>query len=114
MGLFMIFNEEEKRIIEETNDYYKLDPFNAVDEGLVQSHFDIKEQKEFIETIYRCAKRLLTEVAKNRGLTVNEKDYFKPDEVIRDISELQDLNPYVYENYETFKKYIDSKVLFIE
>lgn len=100
--------EKEKEVYKTYNEEYIADPLSSIEEGLVSSYYYSEDYKKFEEAVYGYAKRLLTEVAKKRNLTVNSEETFGINDMIEN-NRLEDFNLEYYEEYDLLKNYIDDK-----
>ena len=100
--------EKEKEVYKTYNEKYIADPLSSIEEGLVSSYYYSEDYKKFEEAVYGYAKRLLTEVAKKRNLTVNSEETFGINDMIEN-NRLEDFNLEYYEEYDLLKNYIDDK-----
>ena len=80
----MVFNDEEKRVVGKTLEYGLEDPLSAIQLGLTSLYHPKKENMEFIDAMYNCAKRMLVEIAEKRKISANLEDSFELSEIIKD------------------------------
>ena len=107
----MELNEKEKKAFKEYNEKFIEEPLYAIEEGLIVSHCDPNEYREFKEASYEYAKRILTFVAEKNGLIVDTNLKFDAKDIIRVDEKLnKDLNPEIFESYDELKAYIDKKI----
>ena len=105
----MKFNEEEKRIVEEQCPYGLTDPYAAVEDALIRSHYLPDDNKEFVDIMFNCAKKILIEVAKERGIEADFTESFAIDEIITNNEGLSDLKPEDYKDLNKLKEYVNNK-----
>ena len=103
----MELTEQEKNVFKNVGERFAEEPLIGIDEGLGQSYYYTENYEDFVEVAYRCAKRLLTEVAEKRGLSVNNEETFELNDMVE--SKLEDFNLEYYKDYDLFKKYIEIK-----
>lgn len=100
--------EKEKEAYKTYSERYIEDPLSSIEEGLVSSYYYAEDYKKFEKAVYEYAKRLLTEVAKKRNLTVDSEETFEINDMIEN-NRLEDFNLEYYEDYGLLKNYIENK-----
>lgn len=101
--------EKEKEAYKTFSKKWIENPLGSVEEGLVQSYYGVEDYKEFKEAVYGYTKRLLTEVAKKRGLDIDPEATFEINDMIED-QDLEDFDLKNYQDYELLKKYVENKI----
>ena len=106
----MELTEEEKKLFRQYDKALEELPSYHIEKGLIESHSSNNEE---VKITYAYIKRILMQVAKNRGIVVSENETFDFDNLLRKIvevpDELPDFNPLYYKNPNAFNKYVDTK-----
>lgn len=100
--------EKEKEAYKTYSEKYIEDPLSSIEEGLVSSYYYTEDYKKFEEAVYGYAKRLVTQIAKKRNLTINDEETFEINDMVEN-NRLEDFNLEYYGNYDLLKNYIENK-----
>ena len=115
----MNLTEEEKKAFKDYNERYLTDPLGGIYEAFIDSYYNPEDYPKFKEAGYSFVKRLLIEVAKQRGIDIDEDASFSLDDIITferaglDEEEqklLDDFDVNIFKNQKKLREYFTKKI----
>lgn len=115
----LIFNvsqeltEEERELFDNYNIKYGKQPLQVINSLLDDLSdyyvYDIENQKKDIEIVLNYLKRCLLKVVEKRGLTINDKEIYEIDDIVKN-DVIKDFNIDYYKDYNLFNNYVENQI----